>query len=268
MKKEAGNVQPVTKPYLKGQPTDERTVKSAFGFLGILLMTAFISFLVCTMLTPSNNVLRILLNAAVEALILLIFFNQAVQKGTDGVARGEILLQRQEKGQTFSASEKAVCFHPLKGFLTGVLGTLPLLICTILLALTTSRQVTGIGVLPGWMSGYLRIPEIGEPLVAYTAPVGMSFTDVMRLVVRIFLMPFVSMVGAENQNGMLLLERLSPLVALLPAAAYGIGYLTGPSERTKVHTGIAQNRRVRARREKKARQARQQRKPQGPQQLN
>jgi len=267
MKKTSGQVKPVTKPFVKGNPTDERTFKSALGFMGVIIMTAFISFLVCTMINPTNTVLRVLLNLAVEALILMIFFNQAVQKGTDGVARGEILLQREAKGRSFSASEKAMCFHPLKGFLIGLIGTVPLLLMTIVLALTTTRQITGIGVLPGWMSGYLRIAEIGDPLTAYTAAPGIGLTDILRLAIRIFLMPFVAMVGAENRDGMLLLERLSPLLALLPAAAYGIGYLMGPAERTKVHTDIAQNKRVRARREKKARQARQ-RKPQGPQQLN
>ena len=62
MKKTSGQVKPVTKPFVKGNPTDERTFKSALGFMGVMIMTAFISFLVCTMINPTNTVLRVLLN--------------------------------------------------------------------------------------------------------------------------------------------------------------------------------------------------------------
>ncbi len=265
--KKQKNVQPVTKPFLKGSPVDERTANSALGFLGLLVVSAFMCFLVCSMTNFDSIVLRLLINLGVELLVLLIFFNNASGRGADAVARGEILYQRQEKGLTFENSEQAVCFHPLKGYLVGLLGTVPLLICGILLALTATRQATGAGALPSWLSNYERRTEIGDALVAYTVSAGMSLTDVVRLIMRIALMPFVSIVGTENRDGMLLLERLSPLLVLLPAVAYGSGYLTGRSMRTKVHTEIASNNRRRARREKKAR-ARRVMKPRGPEQLN
>ena len=260
-------VQPVTKPFLKGSPYDERTVRAALGFFGLVAISILMGFLVSSMMNFGAAWLRILLNIVVEALILVVFFNQAAGRGADAVARGEILYQRQEKGQTVSASEKAVCFHPLKGFLTGILGTLPLLICAILLALTTSVQHTGAGALPSWLNIYERRAEVGDPLVAYTVTNGMGLTDVVRLITRVGIMPFVSMVGAENRFGMLLLERLSPLVVLLPAAAYGCGYLSGVSTRTRVHTEIATNDRKRKRREKKERKLRI-KGPKGPEQLN
>jgi hypothetical protein len=87
------------------------------------------------------------------------------------------------------------------------------------------------------------------------------------MIVRVAVMPFVSLVGAENRDGMLLVERLSPLLVLLPAAAYGTGYLQGRKERTKIHTGIAQSNQKRIRREKKARKARAAR-SRTPEQLN
>ena len=67
---------------------------------------------------------------------------------------------------------------------------------------------------------------------------------------------------------LLLLERFSPLIVLLPACAYGTGYLQGRKERTKIHTGIAESNRQRVRREKKARKARMAKIPKGPEQLN
>ena len=260
-------VQPVTKPFLKGSPFDERTVKAALGFFGLLALSILMGFLISSMMNFDIVWLRALLNVTVEAMILLIFFNQAAGRGADAVARGEILYQRQEKGLEVSASEKAVCFHPLKGFLTGFLGTLPLLVCTILLALTTSVQHTGAGALPSWLSVYQRREEIGDPLVAYTITSGMGLTDVVRMITRVSIMPFVSMVGSENRMGMLLLERLSPLVSLLPALAYGCGYLSGVKTRTRVHTEIATNDRKRKRKEKKERKMRRTG-PKGPEQLN
>ncbi len=260
-------VTPVVKPFLKGNPTDERTVKGALGFFGVLLIVVLMSFIVCSMITMNIPALRIILNLAVVVLVMFILYNHAIGKGADDVARGEILYQRQEKGQSFTEGEKSVCFHPLKGYLTALLGTLPLLICAILLAVMAQRQTTGAGTLPGWLTVYERRSEIGNALVAYTAESGLALEDVLRMIVRIAVMPFVSMVGGENRDGMLLLERLSPLVMLLPACAYGTGYLQGRVERTKIHTGIAESNRRRVRREKKARKARTAR-PRTPQQLN
>ena len=116
-------------------------------------------------------------------------------------------------------------------------------------------------------AGAGRVCFVGEALAAYTVRGGMQFVDVLRIIVRILIMPFISMVGSENRDGLLLVERLSPVIVLLPALAYGTGYLQGRSERTKIHTGIAENRKSRARKEKRARKARVAR-PKGPKQLN
>lgn len=264
----SGKTEQVTKPYLTGSPTDERTVKGAFGFFGGLILTGVISFLICSTLSMDSGVLRIALNLAVEALVLVLFYNNAVGRGADAVARGEILYQRQEKGRTFSASEKAMCFHPLKGFLTGAIGTIPILLCAIVLAVTARRQVTGYGALPNWLSTYQDRSEVGDALVAYTIREGIQFTDVLRILIRVAVMPFVSMAGTENQNTLLLVERLSPVIVMLPALAYGTGYLQGRQQRTKIHTGIEESKKTRAKRERKARKARTAPKPKAPQQLN
>ena len=61
----------------------------------------------------------------------------------------------------------------------------------------------------------------------------------------------------------------SPVLLLLPAAAYGTGYLAGRGVRTRIHSEIAENRKIRAKKERKARKARMARGvPKEPQQLN
>ena len=258
---------PVQKPFLRGKPTDERTGKAALSFFGILLVTAIMTFLVCSAMSMSIRILQIALNLAVELLVLFIFYNNAIGKGADAVARGEILWQRQQKGIPFTENERAISFHPAKGYVTGLLGTIPLLICATLLAALTERQVTGYGALPSWVSSLQGRNELGDALVAYTVREGIAAVDVIRIIVRICVMPFVNMAGAENRDAMLLIERLSPIIVLLPAIAYGTGYLQGQKERTRIHTGIAESRKNRARKEKRARKARMNR-PKGPEQLN
>lgn len=259
---------PVAKPYIRGSATDEKTLSGALGFLGVMLLIVALSFLASSAMTMDSTALRIVLNGVVEAAILLVVYNSAIGKGTEAVSRGEILWQRREKGRDFSASEKAMCFHPLKGYATALLGSLPILLCAAVLAILARPQTTGAGSLPGWISAYQQRSDIGNALAAYTQVQGMGAEDVLRLIVRVALMPFVAMVGGENRDGMLLLERLSPLLVLLPACAYGTGYLQGPKVRTRIHTGIAESNRLRVRREKKARKNRAAGKPRTPEQLN
>ena len=262
-------VKPVTKPFAKGSPTDENTWKNAAAHFGMMVAMAVMSFLVCSMTGVDSLILRLLMNGLIIFVILMVFYQRGINHGSDAVARGEIIYQRDERNLPVSNSERKLSYHPAKGFLNGLIGTIPFLIFAIVFAFMAERQVTGAGVLPSWTGVYLRRTEIGGPLAAYTQPVGLAFTDILRILVRICVMPFISLVGAENSSGMLLVERLSPVILLLPALASGIGYLQGVSIRTKVHTEIAENKKKRARRERKARKARLNNlKPKGPEQLN
>ena len=51
-------VKPVEKPFLTGSPADERTVRSALAFFGVMILTVFVSFLVCTMMNMGSDLLR------------------------------------------------------------------------------------------------------------------------------------------------------------------------------------------------------------------
>ena len=124
------------------------------------------------------------------------------------------------------------------------------------------------------MQAYLRRDDVSGPLVSYIQSAGMGLVDILRIIVRLTVMPFISLVGfsveTSDHYGVYLIEKLSPLILLLPACAYGTGYLTGPSVRAKVHTAISENDRRRERREKKERRIRAgiAAKPKEPEKLN
>ena len=241
---------------MTGTATDERTIKNSLKFFGILLLVFVVAFIACTSAAFDSIILRLLMNCAVIILSLFIVFNNGSKYGAEDVARGEIMWQKQEKGQTFSESERKMCFHPMKGYLIGVIGSILLLIPAGILAINTSVQTTASGTLPSWMQAYVKRSDIGNALINYTQPSGMQFIDYIRTIVRVSILPFVNIVGSDHKNGLMILERLSPIILLLPSAAYGTGYLSGRSIRKRIHTVISENDKKRIRKEQKKRNAR------------
>ena len=172
------------------------------------------------------------------------------------MAVGERLYDRQEGVHPAGEAEKATSYHPLKGFVIALTASLPLVIVALVLALTAQKQVTGMGMLPDWTATYRTRPEIGTPLAFYMVTPSFDVTGLCRTLVRILLMPMVGMVGASNHEGILLLERLSPLLVLLPGICYGLGYTRGVQGRSKVHTSIAENNKKRRKQAAKAQKKR------------
>ena len=267
-RKNPRKTKPVQKPFLTGAPFDEHTFRNALLFFGGLIVTCLFTFIVSTMTAGFGSLpLRLVINIAIVFAVMVIYFNNGTNQGAEAVARGEILYQKQEKGAEVHASEKSVSFHKAKGFIIGVIGTLPLLLLTVLFAVLVQPKITGPGTLPSWMQAYTRRIDVWNALTSYTQPDSMAFVDYLRIAVRICIMPFVNIAGTHNNHSMLIIERLSPLLILFPAAAYGFGYLTGRSIRTKVHTAISVNERKRVRREKR-RTERNANRHSGPEQLN
>lgn len=263
--KKKAPVKPVVKPYLKGRLVDGGTLKAAAAFFGSLAIMAVANLLLSAALLWDNLVIRIAVNVLMVLVIDMLFYQSGASSGAAAVNQGEILYQRRANGHNVPASEEAACFHPLKGYVTGLLGAAPFLLCGLVLAATAQRQMTGLGALPSWLQVLERREEIGGALGFYHQMVSLTVEDVLRMIVRVYIMPFVNMVGTENMDGLLTLERLSALVMLLPAIAYGLGYQQGVRVRSQVHTDIATSKRKRARKEKKRQQARASK---GPEQLN
>ncbi len=266
-KKKHQKIEKVTKPYMRGDAIDRTTLPGALKFFGGTVVLAVVFLVLCVMLNFEADWLNIAANLAIVLCVYMFFGQFGTSAGADAVNQGEIMYAREEKGRPVAAWERSMCYHPLKGFLTALIGSIPLLLCSVVLACIAQRQMTSLGTLPSWLSGIESRPEIGNALAFYHESGSMTLETAMRLIVRMTIMPFVNIVGAADKDGMLLLERISPLLNLLPALAYGLGYMNGVSVRTSVHTNIALGKKKTKRKQAKERRARRQT-HKGPEQLN
>ncbi len=265
--KKKQKIEKVSKPYMKGSIVDRTTLPGAAKFFFALVAVAVVFLILGVMMNMENKFLAIAVNGVVVLSAYLIFHQTGAAAGADAVNQGEIMLAREQKGRPVETWEREQCYHPLKGFTAALIGSIPLLLVSVLLAFIAQPQVANLGLLPSWVSGLEARPEIGGALAYYHAEGSMSLESILRLIVRMTTMPYVNMIGAGSKEGMLWLERLSPVINLLPAVAYGLGYMMGVSIRTNVHTNIALGKKKMKHKQKKERRARQATR-RGPEQLN
>lgn len=264
--KKKKKIERVSKPYLKGDAFDRTTLPGALKFFVGTAVMALMFMSVCAMMSWEQQWLNVTVNLLIVLAVYLMFAQFGMNSGADAVNQGEIMYARQEKGRPVADWERSMCYHPLKGFLAALIGSIPLMLCSIILACITKRQMTGLGALPSWVGSLEGRQEIGNALAIYHEYISLDLEAVMRVIVRMSTMPFVNIVGASSKDGMLILERVSSLLNLLPAIAYGLGYMNGVSVRTNVHTNIALGKKKAKRKQAKERRARRQNR--GPEQLN
>lgn len=266
MDKKKQKIEKVSKPYMTGDAYDRTSLASALKFFAATVVISIVFLIFCVMLSFDQTWLNVTINLAVVLGVYLFIYQFGMTAGSDAVNQGEIMYSRQEKGRPVADWERSLCYHPFKGFLNAFLGSLPLIICSVVLACIAERQMTNLGTLPSWIAGIESRPEIGNALAFYHEKGRMDLEAILRLIIRMSTMPYVNLVGAENKDAMLMLERISPVINLLPSIAYGIGYVGGVSVRTNVHTNIALGKKKAKRKQAKERRARVQRR--GPEQLN
>ena len=255
----------VSKPFLTGNPVDTTTTKSALLVFGSLCVVAILNLIVCSMMMFDHLALRIAVNGLVIFVTLAVFYSSGMSQGSIAVNNGEIMYRRRETGAQILPEELARSYHPLKGFMIGLLGTLPILLCALILAVITKKQMTSLGALPTWLSALESREEVWLALSYYRTGGGWTLESILRIIIRLLLMPYVNIISSANADGLLLLERLSPLVVLFPGLAYGFGYTQGVKVRSRVHADIAKNTRRKARKNAKKRKAP---KAKGPIELN
>ena len=254
--------------YLKGSPVDGKTARSALTFLGSLLVMAIAFLLVGMAMMMENVILRVLFNGCLLTAAVLMFFQTGAGQGAVAVNLGEMLYDRQQSGGKVTDKEQKSCYHPLKGLINGLIGSIPVVVAALVLALVARRQMTALGALPSWLSAFEGRTDIGNAVAFYHQSAALTVEDVLRVIIRVMMMPLVNLVNPYGADALLTLERLSPLVMLVPALAYGVGYTPGVRARKQVHAGIAEGEIKRKKKEKRQRKAQQRRVPKGPEQLN
>lgn len=229
-----------------------------------LLMT-LVSLILSPVLMSSWPWLRIGSNAMLVALMILLLGYNGVYRGEKDTQGSEHLLSLREAGKEPSKQELAAGFHPLKGILPALLGVAPWFLLAVLLALLARPYVYQLQDLPSYLKAYLGVPDTGAALAYYDEKAVTSVADILRVLVRLVIMPYVNMAGTLTDAKSLLMDRIAPLLVLILPSSYAIGYQLGPwmHQRTLSRNEAAKkaHRKKVARNQRKAKAQRERKKP-------
>lgn len=232
-----------------------------------LLMT-LASFLLSPLLMAEWPVLRIGANLLLVVLMLFLMGYNGAYRGEKDVQNSQHILTLQANEKEPTPQEWAAAYHPLKGILPALLGVAPWLLLALVLALLAKPYVYQLQDLPSFLQAYLKYPDTGAALAFYSEPVATAPVDILRVLVRLVIMPFANMAGTLTDTVSLLLDRISPLLVLPLPLAYVVGYLLGP---TMYRRTLARNEAAKKAHRKKVarnqRKAKAQRAPKKPEQL-
>ena len=247
----------VFKPYQKGRPWEKTVPRKALKILLYYVICLFVFLLLGTVFSAVTGVWAWIANLAVVAAAGALMYMDGAREGESQVALGEIIHTRLENGKDVSADEKAKCFLPVKGVVIMLCGAAPLVLIALVYALMAKKQVYELQVLPEWVTAQGADSEVMKPLLYYQQTGGLQAADVLRMIVRVAVFPFAQIARLYGADGLLTMDRISPLLVIVPALGYPLGYLTGPKSRAMVHGSIKRSNTRYQRRQRKAVRARQ-----------
>ncbi len=260
-KKNRDKIIPVKKPYTRGKAYAPYLLKQGGKLLAYQLLIIFLNLMLGAAFAIQNVFLNVVTNMMLVLVYASLLYMDGTRQGESDVNLGEIVYQKKEMGKVVAASEETHCYHPLKGLVTVAIGTAILFVVALVFAVTAQKQVYQLQMLPSWTSAFSTQEEIILPLSYYNQQFSMSIIDYIRIFVRASVYPFVNIAGADNASGMLLVDRLSPLLIILPFLFYAVGYNQGPRIRSIIHGSIQSDSKRRKRKEKRERKNRNQNKP-------
>ena len=251
-------LKPVYKPYLRGNVASKVAAKRGIRIFGYTLVATFVYLLAGSALSFDNFLLRILCNAVLLLAVGMVMFAEGSNQGETDVGFAEIAQERLDEGRKVAVSEHDLCYHPMKGLFTMVIGILPVFIVCCVYAVLAEKQHYTLGVLPSWVSTYESQSEISQALAFYHEATPFALADALRVIVRLINFPYVTMAGVEDYNAMYIADKISPILCLIVPFFYVLGYRRGPHLRALVHGSIRMNRRKHNKREQRARNQRKQ----------
>lgn len=231
---------PVCKPYIKGKPFSQSVLKRGLKLLGYQLIFIVFYLLLGVSLSLGNTVIRVLLSLVLLLVCAALVWVEGAKTGDGDVGSGQIAYNRRESGKALAEKDIENAFHPLKGLVTALIAAaIPFLICLVY-ALICEKETYVLQSLPSWVGSlagegdYLALDYYNQ-----TDPMGLR--DILRIIVRTCIYPFVNMIPTADYNGRLIVDRLSPILVTIPFLAYAGGYLTGPGQRAGVQGSIDKN---------------------------
>lgn len=247
-------VEIVRKPIIYGSWHGKDAWKMAFkrflAFWGITLIYVILG----TFLTFDSLWARIVISAMILAGLAGYQYAAGAAKGEKDANYGEIIYGRRESGHEVQ-SERS--FHCFKGFFAVLVGSVPFVLFALVFAFLTQKVTYRLGALPAWTESMMHQTEFGTALAYYHNQPGMGALDVMRVIDRAMVLPFVNISTMLGAEATLWAERLSPVLVLIVPVWYGVGYAQGLRYRARINTGIKLGDEKKKRRERKARRQRQ-----------
>ncbi len=255
--KKKAAIKEVRKPILTGSWHGKDAWKLALKrALAMIALTAV--YLIMGMLLTFDSMWgRILTCAGVVFVAGYYLYAAGMAQGQTDAAFGEILYNRQEKQQPIPEEERERSFHPMKGLFAVLVGAAPFVVFALVFALITEPIVYRLGALPAWASSLTAQTEFGDALLYYEKMGSMGTMEVLRIIDRAMIMPFINVATYFGSDTALLAERLSPLLILIAPLGYALGYAQGPNVRARINTGIKVGDAKKKRKEQKARRMRQ-----------
>lgn len=260
MQKKANQKKPVEwvrKPIIPGSWHGRDAWKLALGRMLAFAGTSLVYLIACALLSFDSFWLRAVLAVMVLCAMASYHYAMGVSKGQKDATYGEIIYARRESGHPVAPQESERSFHRFKGFFAVLIGSIPFVLTALVFALLTSEQQYVLGVLPTWTDSLMNQTEFSAGLVYYQTQAGITAMDVLRIIDRAMVMPFVTVAVGVGTKATLLVERLSPLLLLIVPVWYGVGYAQGLEYRTRINTGIQMGDEKKKRRERKERKKRQ-----------
>lgn len=250
-------IQEVKKPILEGSWHGKDAWRLASKRVISIIAITFIYLIAGLLLGFDSLIGRILMGVAVVGIAFYYQYTQGMVKGEGDAAYSEIMYVRDQEGHTISQEDREKCFHPMKGLFATGIALAPFILFALVFAVITKPSQYTLGILPSWTEGMRISSEFGDAMSYYTGGAGLQAMDVMRVIDRALVMPFVNIASYIGDNATLLVERLSPLLLIIAPLGYGFGYSQGVNLRTKINTGIKIGVDKKKRKERKARKQRQ-----------
>ncbi len=233
---------PVYKPYLKGPAFNSGVIKLAMKLFSYQIIFVVLYLLMSMPLSSGSTVLRAVVALAVVLICGTFVFAEGQRVGVSEAAHGEISYNRREEGKEVDPKDLNQSFNPVKPVIVVAIAVLiPFLICLAYALVATQEEYT-LQLLPSWASSASGFDDAAG-LAYYNAGRAFGIQDLLRILTRTLIFPFVTIVPTTEYAARLTVDRLSPILVILPFLGYLPGYWTGRRLRANMHGDIDKNKR-------------------------